>query len=173
MKYQLLRVDKSHNAVDGIDSRKRGLRTIAVVEGLKGLLVLVAGLGLLSLIHHDFQEMAEAIVQRLHLNPAHNYPRIFVDAATGLTDTRLWLFAGAALVYAALHTVEAIGLWRERLWALWFGVINAGVYIPLECFELLHSVTWPTLVVLSINVVVVGYLGYALWRVAPTVPNSA
>ncbi|HZV33272.1 MAG TPA: DUF2127 domain-containing protein, partial [Verrucomicrobiae bacterium] len=70
-----------------------GLRTVAIFEFAKGMIVLLAGLGLLSLIHHDAQAVAEDIVRRLHLNPAHQYPRIFIDFAGHLTDARLWFMS--------------------------------------------------------------------------------
>jgi len=60
-----------------IDHRA-GLRAVAVFELLKGLLVLLAGAGALSLIHQNVQGVAEQLVRRSHLNPAHHYPRIFI-----------------------------------------------------------------------------------------------
>ncbi|MCZ7627424.1 MAG: DUF2127 domain-containing protein [Candidatus Methylomirabilis sp.] len=53
------------------------LRTVALLEAAKGLLVLVAGIGVLSFVHHDAQWVAERLVGHLHLNPASRYPRIF------------------------------------------------------------------------------------------------
>ena len=56
-------------------------RTIALLEGGKGLLVLLAGVGLLGLIHHDVQAVAEVLVREAHLNPASHIPRIFIEAS--------------------------------------------------------------------------------------------
>jgi hypothetical protein len=61
--------------------RSRGLRTVAFFEALKGVLILVAGFGLLSLVHHDLQAAAECLVRLSHLTPAHHYPRVFKGAA--------------------------------------------------------------------------------------------
>jgi hypothetical protein len=47
---------------------------VAAFEAAKGLLVLAAGFGLLSLLHKDVQVLAERFVDRLHLNPAKRYP---------------------------------------------------------------------------------------------------
>ena len=94
-----------------------GLRTVAVFEAAKGLIVLLAGLGLLSLIHRDAQSVAEEIVKMLHLNPARQYPRIFIDVASKLTDARLWFLSLAALIYATVRFVETYGLWHELPWA--------------------------------------------------------
>src|SRR5580765_6976102 len=92
----------------------QGLRVVALFEGAKGLLVLAAGFGLLSLVHRDVHELAARLIERMHLNPASRYPRIFIDAADRLTDARLWMLAGMALTYAICRGAEAYGLWRER-----------------------------------------------------------
>jgi len=65
-----------------------GLKAAAVFEALKGLLVILAGLGLLAFVHCDAQPFAERLALYLHLNPARHYPRIFIEAAGRLTDAR-------------------------------------------------------------------------------------
>jgi uncharacterized membrane protein (DUF2068 family) len=76
----------------------RALRTVAVIEAAKGALILLVGFGLLSLVHHDVQRFAEHLISHSHMNPAARYPRIFLDAASQLTDARLWLMAAGAAV---------------------------------------------------------------------------
>jgi uncharacterized membrane protein (DUF2068 family) len=103
--------------------------------------VLIAGLGLLSLVHHDLQAVAERLVRYSHLDPAHHYPRIFIQAASHTNDSRLRSLAALALLYAAVRFVEAYGLWRVRVWAEWFAIIAGSVYIPVEVYELLRRPT--------------------------------
>ena len=141
-----------------------GVRVVAAFEAAKGSLVLLAGCGLLALVHHDVQAMAESLVERSHLNPASRYPRIFVQAAGALTDARLWLLAAGAAAYAAVRFVEAYGLWRQRRWAGWFAVVSGGIYVPIEIYELAHSVTWPKLAALILNAAIVAYMSYALFQ---------
>src|SRR5688572_16678918 len=133
------------------------LRSIAVFEGAKGILVLVVGVGLLSLIHHDIQRFAEELVSHCHLNPARRYPRIFIHAVANVTDSRLRLLAVAALLYALLRLVEAYGLWRSRTWAKWFGIFSGGIYIPLEIYHFSHHVAGASLFLLLANILVVAY----------------
>jgi uncharacterized membrane protein (DUF2068 family) len=115
---------------------RAGLRTVAILEGMKGLVVLGAGLGLLSLIHRDVQGLADKVVQHFHLNPASRYPHIFLEAATKVTDTGLWLLAMTALLYALARFVEAYGLWYRRRWAQWFAIVTSALYLPIESYEL-------------------------------------
>ena len=141
---------------------KGGLHMVALLEGGKGLLVLMTGFGLLALIHHDLHQAAAQLVRHLHLNPASHYPRIFLDLADRTTDARLWSLAAAALAYAAVRFVEAGALWLKRRWAEWFGALTGGIYIPVEIYELLKGITWPKMTLLAINAWVVWALARAL-----------
>lgn len=138
------------------------VRSIALVEAAKGALVLVAGLGMLSVVHHDAQRVAEALVAHLHLNPASRYPRIFLDAATQVTDSRLLLIAGGALAYSAVRFVEAWGLWQERRWAEWLAAASGAIYIPFELFESCVHLNWMSLGALALNIVVVVIMLYGV-----------
>jgi uncharacterized membrane protein (DUF2068 family) len=142
----------------------RGLRVIAVFEAAKGLLVLFAGFGLLSMIHQNLQGLADNLVRHFHLNPSSRYPHIFMEAAAGLTDVRLWLLAMLAFGYAALRLVEAWGIWRDRQWAKWLAVAVGGIYLPLELYELFHGVSGIKVGMLSVNIGIVLYMGTALWH---------
>jgi uncharacterized membrane protein (DUF2068 family) len=141
-----------------------GLRTVAVFEATKGALVLVAGLGLLSLVHRGAQNFAEEIVQRFHLNPARDHPRILIDAIAHLDDANLRLLAVAALLYSAARFIEAYGLWRLRAWGEWFGIVSGSVYLPVEIYELVDRPTVVKAGVLIFNLGIVGYLIYVRWR---------
>lgn len=141
-----------------------GIRAVAATEAVKGAVVLLAGTGLLALVHHDAQAWAEAVVQRLHLNPANHLPRIFVDAAAHLNDSRLRFLALLAAVYSLARFVESYGLWRQRRWAEWIGVISGAIYIPWELVELSREVSWLRLTILGVNVLIVWLLAFALWE---------
>jgi len=143
---------------------RRGLRTIATFEATKGALVLVVGLGLLSFVHYSAQHFGEEIVRRFHLNLAHHYPRIFIEAITHIEDAHLRLLATAALLYSALRFIEAYGLWRLRAWAEWLGIISGGIYLPLELYELIEQATLVKAGVLIVNLGIVGYLVWVRWR---------
>jgi len=141
-----------------------GVRAVALVEAAKAALVLLAGFGLLALIHHDVEALAAKLIARLHLNAANRFPRIFIDAASRLTDARLWFLASMALVYAIVRSIEAYGLWRERAWAEWFALVTGGIYLPIEIYELLHGVTGVKIGAVIVNLAVVAYMGLVLKR---------
>jgi uncharacterized membrane protein (DUF2068 family) len=143
---------------------KRGLRFVAALEATKGLLVFLTGFGLLAYIHKDLHLAAERLVRHFHLNPASRYPTIFLDLADHVTDSQLWFLALFALLYATARIIEAYGLWHERRWAEWFGLLSGGMYVPLELFEIARGVTWPKTVLLIVNAGVVGYLAFIIYH---------
>jgi len=144
--------------------QSRGIRVIAFFEGMKGLLVLLVGFGLFAFIHKDLHAVAVEIVRTFHLNPARHYPSIFIDAINHLTDGQLLAMAFSALLYSAVRFVEAIGLWLQRQWAEWFGLLTGGLYLPIELFEIMRGITWPKVAILIVNAGVVGYLAYTLYQ---------
>ena len=140
----------------------RGVRLVALFEGAKGLAVLLAGFGLLALLHHDVQKLAVQLIERMHLNPARKYPSIFIDAAKNVTDAKLWMLAGIALAYSLLRGAEAYGLWKERRWAEWLAVASGSIYLPLEFYELAQGVSWIRAGAVIVNVGIVVFMGLAL-----------
>lgn len=102
--------------------------------------------------------------QHLHLKPSAHYPRVFLAAASKLTDARLWALAGRATAYSGLRLVEATGLWKGRRWAEWLGALSGGIYVPAEVYEAARKATSTRLVLLVLNAVVVAYLVWVLWR---------
>jgi uncharacterized membrane protein (DUF2068 family) len=144
-----------------------GLRTIATFEALKGILVLLAGFGLLHFLHRDAGDAAEHFVHRLHLNPSRHIGRVFIEAASKLTDAKLWALAIGALAYSSVRFVEAYGLWHRRVWAEWFALLSGMLYIPWELYEVLDRPTKFRFGILAINVVIVLYMAWirmAEWR---------
>jgi uncharacterized membrane protein (DUF2068 family) len=155
---------RAHSGGTGLSrSFIAGIRAVALFEAAKGAIVVTAGLGLLALIHRNVQAVAEEIVRHLHINPAKQYPRIFVDASATVTDARLWALALTAMVYASIRFVEAYGLWRQRAWAEWFGILTGSIYLPVELYELTVSVTAVKLTVFMANLFIVAWLSRVRW----------
>lgn len=144
--------------------RRPAVRLIALFEATKGVLVLMAGLGLLSLLHKDLQDLAVRLVRHSHLNPASHYPQIFINAASNLHDARLMTLAAGAAAYASIRLFEAYGLFADKAWAEWLAAGSGAVYMP---FELLHLVRHPNAlaaVLLLANGAIVAVMVNALRR---------
>lgn len=140
----------------------KALRPIALFEAFKGAVVLILGYGMLSFLGRDTELFAEQLLQRMHLDPANRYPQIFIKAMSEVTDTRIWLLAGFATLYAGVRFVEAYGLWHARRWAEWFAAFSGGVYVPIEVYDLIRRPTWVHLATLLLNLVIVAYMVWLL-----------
>lgn len=145
-------------------ARQRALRAIAIFEVAKGLAALLAGIGLLDLLHHDVHQLVLALLWRFHLNPLTHYPALLLHYADLLSALDLRKLAPLALGYITLRLFEGWGLWRERTWAEWLGALSGALYLPLEAGHLMHQPTLINGAVLLANLLVVGFLAFQLWR---------
>ena len=124
--------------------------------------MLVAGFGLIELMHREGDQVAELLVSHLHLNPANQHARIFVELLADLASGRLWLLASLALTYACVRFIEAYGLWRNRAWAKWVAALSGGIYVPFEVYELYLGLSWLKVAALVVNVAVVAYMAHSI-----------
>ena len=94
-----------------------------------------------------------------NLSPAgHPLLNSNLSRLSHLKVSTLEIVVTAALAYAVLEAVEAVGLWRERRWAEYLTVVATATFIPLEVHELIQRVTWLRIGALVVNVAVVAYL---------------
>jgi uncharacterized membrane protein (DUF2068 family) len=142
----------------------RGLRTIAVFEAFKGALALLAAFGLLAIIPRGAAHFVAELVGHLHLNAGKSYPNVFLRVLEDTGNTQLWLIAALVVVYAFVRFVEAYGLWHSRPWAEWLAAVSGAIYVPFELYELYRGLSWIKVAALLLNIAVVGYMCYALWR---------
>jgi uncharacterized membrane protein (DUF2068 family) len=148
---------------------KRGLRAVAILEAVKGVLGVLVGFGLLSILGGRGAHIATELVEWLHLNPEGQYSRIFIDAISG-PSPRVWMFFALAVGYTALRFIEAYGLWHARVWAEWIAVASFSIYVPVEIYEIYHGVTWLKVVVLLGNIGIIVFLVWALWSTKHPAP---
>ena len=133
---------------------------VAVFEAIKGVLILALGLGLLSLLHKDVEEVAENLLSRFHVNSEHRMGHAIVNAASKLTDARLWAIAAAAVFDSGVRFVAAWGLWNRRVWAEWFVLLSGALYLPLEILKLAERANWLHVSIFVANVAILLYMLY-------------
>ena len=65
------RLPSNRPAAGLVDERSSaaGLRAVATFEAVKGVIVLLLGFGLLTLLHKDAESVAEDLLIHLHVNP--------------------------------------------------------------------------------------------------------
>ncbi len=141
-----------------------GLRTIAVFEAFKGALALLAACGVLAIIPRGARHIAVELVGRLHLNAGKSYPSVFVRLMENAGNAQLWLIAALVVVYALVRFFEAYGLWHSKHWAGWLAAVSGAIYVPFEIYEISRGVSWIKVAALVLNIAIVAYMCYVLWR---------
>lgn len=151
----------SHLQVRGTDPKhKRGLRTVATIEFTKGVAAVLLAFGVLTLLHKDLWNVADSLLEFLHINPDRHFAQAFLDMADRVTDRQLWFFASGAFGYSVIRFIEAYGLWRTRVWAEWLAILSGLIYLPFEIHGVLHKSTPLRWSLLLINLLLVSYVAY-------------
>ena len=138
-----------------------GLHIIAVVEGIKGALALVAASGLELIGPAPLQRWVQGLIAYFQLSPVHG---AMAWLAKAINPGAVHLAALVALLYGVLHLVEGWGLWRAKAWASWLGCIAAAAYLPFDIYAFATHRHWLEAVVVAINLLVVWVLGRDLFK---------
>jgi uncharacterized membrane protein (DUF2068 family) len=141
-----------------------GLAVIAVFKIVKGLLLLLAGLGLLKLVHAEIATMFSLLIEVLHLDADSRLLHALVLKVDALQPQSVLLMGVVSLSYAGLFLIEGIGLWREVSWAAYLTVISTSLLLPFEAYEVLQQVSALRISVLLLNLGIVLYLFTQLKR---------
>ncbi|MDN5565726.1 MAG: DUF2127 domain-containing protein [Psychrobacter sp.] len=138
-------------------SASESIRAVAIYEIVKGVGALLAASALWSW-HTDLARWFKTIAISWHQSFGHLFaPQI--DSAVRITQhaSKNWaLFLLLIFAYASLRFLEAYGLWQDKTWAYWFGVLGYGIFIPIELYYLIaHPFDWFKLIILISNLLIV------------------
>ncbi len=139
-------------------ARLQALRTVALMEFVKGLLVLAAALGIAFFL--DAKDVAEWFLNLLHISPDRHIAHLLLRLAGRLSDAKVWVVVTVACSYAGLRFAEAYGLWRARAWAEWIALISGALYLPFEIRLLVRRVSLLHAGFLIVNLAVVAFMFY-------------
>lgn len=142
----------------------RGLLVIAAFKLLKGLVLLVLGIGAHTLIDKNLVSVLEHWVNVFRVDPNNHYLHALLERIADLSPQRLKELSFGTFFYAALLLTEGVGLALGKRWAEYFTIIATSSFIPLEIYEIFHHANITKVVVLLINVAVVWYLAWELRR---------
>ena len=138
-----------------------GLHVLALFEGLKGLLALIAAASLEVLGPQPLRNLIAGLIARFNLDPDHGTLPSLLNA---ISPGAVHLAVAVVTLYALWRLVEAWGLWRAKAWASWLGCVGTAAYLPLDLYALYHHPGWHTWAVLAINLAVVAILARDLFK---------
>lgn len=135
-----------------------GLAAIAVLKLVKGLLLLLLGLGLIKLVHAETATLFALLIEALHLNADSRLIHMLVLKVDALQPHSVLVAGLVSLGYAGLMLVEGFGLWLEYSWAAYLTVVSTSLLIPVELYELIEQVTLLRVGALLLNLIILFYL---------------
>jgi uncharacterized membrane protein (DUF2068 family) len=144
--------------------KHRGLMAIAVLKFVNGFGLLALGLGALHYLHGDIEKDVAHWMDLLRADPHNRYLLWLLEKLSNVDDRRLRQLSVGTFFYSALFLLEGTGLAMAKRWAEYLTIITTASLMPLEIYEIYARTTWPRVVVLLVNIVVVAYLVVELKR---------
>jgi uncharacterized membrane protein (DUF2068 family) len=134
------------------------IHILAIIKLVKGILLLIVGIKLLTLINKDAAEVFEAFITRHGIDSGNRIVETIAEKLEGVGKTQLIMFSLGSFCYSGLQLTEGIGLWMQKRWAEILTVIATSLLIPVEIYEMYEKFTWVRLLVFAVNIFIVWYL---------------
>ena len=140
------------------------LRLIAFTKFVKAALLILAGIGILKLLHMNPAIELNHWIAWLGFDPGQRFVGQAIQKITNIPTHRIREMGIATFPYAGLFLTEGVGLWMLKRWAEWFTVVATGSLVPIEAVEIYRHPSAVKFLVLIANVGIVGYLVYRIKR---------
>ena len=144
--------------------KHRGLMAIAALKFVNGFGLLALGFGALHFLHSDIAKEVAHWMELLRADPHNRYLLWLVEKLSNVDEHRLRQLSVGTFFYSALFLLEGTGLALAKRWAEYLTIVTTASLMPLEMYEIYARATWPRVVVLVVNIVVVVYLVRELQR---------
>jgi uncharacterized membrane protein (DUF2068 family) len=148
-------------------SAERGARLlpwIAAERAVRGVLLLLVGLVLVTHTNTDYGRDISRLAQHLGFDPASNGIRRLSGAAERLTPAKIRFYGVVAIAYGLLEGVESYGLFHRRRWAEYLTVVATVLLFVPEIDELVKKPSLLKVGAILVNLVIVIYLTVRLRR---------
>jgi uncharacterized membrane protein (DUF2068 family) len=139
------------------------LRTIAVYKLLKVLLLLAVAYGEVRLRDASLSAKLLNWASARPFGLEHQVATQLLAWLSGFSASRLHALRIVTFSYAAIFTIEGVGLWMRKRWAEWLTTIITASLIPLEIWDLFNSPNIGIAGVLVANVAIVAFLAWHVW----------
>ncbi len=141
---------------------RRLLKLIAAERIVRSILLVAAGVYLLTHLNSDFGRVADHILKAIEIDPRRPFFHRVVVYLHDLHASAIRIAALVAIGYGILELVEGVGLWLDQLWAEYLTVIATSLLLPYEIYELIHRPTIWKVGGIAVNIVIVIYLARLL-----------
>ena len=137
------------------------LAVIAVYKLLKAIASIVGAIFILRIRHSDLELLAWQLLEKIGANSEKWLAVNVLKFISTLNAGKLLTLALIMLGYAIIYTLEGVGLFMEKTWAEWLTVIQTGLLMPWELYEIVKRPSLAHFGLFIANLTVVLYL---IWR---------
>jgi uncharacterized membrane protein (DUF2068 family) len=131
---------------------------IAAFKLAQALLFIAIGVGALRLVGKDVGDLLTQLADHLRFNPESHFVNFILVKASIIDDRMLRRISWLVFGYAALGSIEGIGLYLEKTWAEYLTLGITASFLPWEIFEVIRRVTYIRAGLLMVNAMVFFYL---------------
>lgn len=134
------------------------LAAIAIYKFAKATLSVLSAVVAWRLMDPHLEAAMHSWAESLPVGFSEHLIREALAQVSGVPAFRWRQLGIVSLMYAAVFTLEGIGLWRERRWAEYLTIVTSSLLLPFEFMAVMHHATLVRTGVLLANAVIVAYL---------------
>jgi uncharacterized membrane protein (DUF2068 family) len=139
-----------------VQDRPAGLIAIVAYKSVVTVIFSVAAVSLL--LTAGKYDAVQNLSDGIELAGKHRIIEWVLDKILNFSPKRLGFVGLAAAFYALMSGIEAVGLWKEKVWAHWLVIGLVAISIFPEIYELIHGITPLKAVIFVLNAVMLWYL---------------
>ena len=143
-----------------------GFKVIAMLRALRGAIAFAFAILLMYLSQNDGASKLNNFFETALTATKDPILGFAIHWLSGIDRGQLLSLALLAFLLGCIRWVEAIGLWLDKNFAKWMTLVSLLIYIPFEVNELIQKLTLGMGVILTINLLIVGYLFWKLFSKA-------
>jgi uncharacterized membrane protein (DUF2068 family) len=150
--------DRPHPTAQSEHPHNPALATIAIYKFAKATLSVLSAIVAWRFMNPHVEAAMRTWADSLPIGFSEHLVREALAQVGGVPAFRWRQLGLVSLTYAAVFTLEGVGLWRERRWAEYLTIVTSSLLLPFEFIAVLHHVTLIRTGVLLANAVIVAYL---------------
>ena len=139
-------------------SRAPTLYVIIAIKLLKGLVLLLVGLGVMALVGQNLDQRFDDLLRWIHFDPEKKFFAELGNKLQRITPAKLRGVAIGTMFYSIFSLVEGVGLIYRVRWIGWVVIGESLFFIPIEVYDLMGGFSTAVFVILLINIFIVCYL---------------
>jgi uncharacterized membrane protein (DUF2068 family) len=135
-----------------------GFKIIGVYKLVTAVISLALGIELSRLFRSDIGPTLDFLIRFLRLDPENALIHWVIERLMRIDHKQLRLLQVGMFAYAALHTIEGIGILRGKRWGGVLIIMATSSLIPVELYEIWKHTRPLRIAALVLNLAIVIYL---------------